>query len=234
MCRLWRTVPVVVALVAIGCTTAVPRPTSPPLGPPADFPADFYRQARERGARVFAIDAQQSQAVVRVYRGGRLASLGHDHVVASRDIHGYVLLSNDVAAAQADLYVPLDALSVDEPALRAAAGLGTTPSAADIEGTRRNMLDQSLETQRHPYARLQLTRPQGGWPALTLDAAVTLHGVTRTLPVTVQIDVSDYDLRVRGHLAVHQTDFGITPYSVLGGALAVQDRVDIAFVGRRY
>jgi hypothetical protein len=32
-----------------------------------------------------------------------------------------------------------------------------------------------------------------------------------------------------GTLAIEQSEFGITPFSILGGAIAVKDRVDIAF-----
>jgi polyisoprenoid-binding protein YceI len=229
MHRLKSTTPLLVALLAIACTTTVP-PTVPVVSrEPADFPVEVYRQARERGERVFAIDPHQSQAVIHVYRAGQLARLGHDHVVAARDIHGYVLVPGDIAAARADLYVVLDSLSVDEPALRAEAGLDTTPSAADIERTRRNMLDKTLEAQHYPTARLHLTRPQGDLPSPVLQAAITLHGVTRTVPVLVQMEVMEHNLRVRGRFALYQTDFGMIPYSLLGGALAVQDQVDISF-----
>ena len=230
MYRPWRTIPILTALLTIACTTTVP-PSIPTVSrePPADFPTEVYRQARERGEPVYAVDPHQSQAVIRVYRGGRLARFGHDHVVAARDIHGYALLPADIAAARADLYVLLDSLSVDEPALRAQAGLDTTPSASDIEGTRRNMLDKSLEAQHHPVARLHLTRSEGAYPAPVLNAAITLHGVTRTYPVPVQMEITERSLRVRGHFALNQTDFAMVPYSLLGGALAVQDQVDIAF-----
>jgi len=34
---------------------------------------------------------------------------------------------------------------------------------------------------------------------------------------------------VSGRLSFDQTDFGITPYSVLGGAIAVRNGVDLRF-----
>lgn len=234
MFRPWRTLPPLTALLLVACTTAAP-PAPVAHEPPPDFPTEPYWQARERGERVYAVDPHQSQAVIRVYRGGRLARFGHDHVVAARDIRGYALVPRDIALARADLYVLLDSLSVDEPALRAQAGLDTTPSAADIEATRRNMLDKTLEAQDHPLARLHLTRLAGDLPAPVLNAAITLHGVTRTLPVAVQLDTTEHSLHVRGRFSLSQTEFGMVPYSLLGGALAVQDQVDIAFevVGRR-
>jgi hypothetical protein len=34
---------------------------------------------------------------------------------------------------------------------------------------------------------------------------------------------------VTGHFSVLQSEFGMTPYSVLGGALRVQDWIDVDF-----
>ena len=61
-------------------------------------------------------------------------------------------------SGRADLYVPLDTLVVDEPALRAEAGFDTQPSAADIAGTRRNMLEKVLEADRYPFALIAVKR----------------------------------------------------------------------------
>ena len=42
-------------------------------------------------------------------------------------------------------------------------------------------------------------------------------------------------LSVAGRLSFEQTDFGITPYSLLGGAIAVRNALDLRFriVARR-
>lgn len=214
------------ALLVTACAPLPPvaeRPQPPPL-PEADYAA-----ARARGEAVYRIDGPRSLVTVRVYRGGRLASFGHDHVVASRAVEGLVLVASTPANARADLRMALDSLTVDEPALRAAAGLATTPSAADIEGTRRNMLDKTLEADRFPYVTLALTHAAGAPPRLTLNAAITLHGVTRVQPVSVEIEPDGDDLRARGRFALLQSDHGMTPFSILGGALEVQDRLDIEF-----
>lgn len=214
-------------LAACALIEPPPAPVAKPA--PPDLSAPFYRDAAARGEAVYAIDTQRSLAVMRVYRGGRLARFGHDHVVASRALQGFALLARAAAESRADLYIPLDMLTVDEPALRAEAGFETTPTAADAEGTRRNMLDKVLEAQRFPYAVLRLTRAAGELPAVTLTAEITLHGVTRTVPVPVELDTAAGELRALGRFSLNQTDFGMTPYSVLGGALQVQDRVDVRF-----
>src|SRR5258708_23733284 len=81
-------------------------------------------------------------------RRGPPARLGHDHVVASHEVTGYVAPGE----GRADLYVALARLVVDEPELRKEAGFDTQPSESDIEGTRSNMLNHVLEAERFPFA----------------------------------------------------------------------------------
>jgi hypothetical protein len=149
--------------------------------------------------------------------------------MASRDVHGYALLSGTADARRADLYAPLATLSVDEPALRARAGFDTQPSQRDIEGTKTNMLERVLDAAQFPFVALSLGAVDGE-ATLTATVAITLHGRTKTLPVTVALDTpSAEQLYARGRFSVKQTDFGIAPFSLLGGALRVEDGVDIEF-----
>jgi hypothetical protein len=141
-------------------------------------------------------------------------------VIAAHNLAGFVAPD----AARADLYVALDDLSVDELRLRQAAGFETQPSESDIAGTRTNMLDKVLETQRFPHA---LIRVNGG--AGKLAVVVTLHGVTRELEVPGAIRIDRRSMDATGRLTLNQTDFGITPYSIMGGAIQVQDRLELRF-----
>lgn len=191
---------------------------------PADFPAAHYEQLIARGAPVYRVDPGQSLVAIEVRRAGSLARLGHDHVVASHDVAGYVAPDE----GRADLYVPLDRLAVDEPALRADAGFDTQPSQTDIAGTRGNMLEKVLETEKYPFALIGASGPARAGGA-SLEVAITLHGTKRTLPVPVRIELGADDLRVSGRLSFDQSDFGIAPFSILGGAIAVRDRVDLRF-----
>lgn len=217
------------AMLAAACAPPLPRP-GPAPGPsaPPDFPAAYYMQAIAAGEPVYALDPARSLVVVAVRRGGTLARLGHDHVVASHDARGFVA----PRAARADLYVRLAELVVDEPALRAQAGFDSTPSAADIEGTRGNMLDKVLDAQRHPYALIHAARAGADD---RLAVAITLHGVTRDFEVPVRLEEGGDELRVAGTLAFDQSAFGIVPFSILGGAIEVRDRVSLRFdiVARR-
>ena len=224
MRRAWRFL-LGAALLAAGCAQV------PPAAPPAavrpgapELDAAYYRDAARRGAKVFQVEPGDSLLVARVYRGGALARLGHDHVVSSREPHGFI----DADKGLADLSVAVESLAVDDPAQRAAAGFDSTPSESDIAGTRSNMLEKVLEAERFPFVVLRVRSVVQG----VLEAEVSLHGVTRPMRIPARIDSGGERIDVSGSFAINQSDFGIEPVSVLGGTLTVQDRVDLSFAIR--
>src|ERR1041385_8307922 len=206
-----------------GCAPLLRGPA--PAAPPADFPEGYYREALAQGKPVFRVDPAESLIVIEVRRAGSLARLGHDHVVASREVVGYVAPGE----GRADLYVALARMQVDEAALRAEAGFDTQPTESDIEGTRANMLAKVLEADKFPFALISVSGANAKEKKTTLAVAITLHGHMRTLQVPTEIETDAEKIGVTGRLSFEQTDFGITPYSLLGGAIAVQNRVDLRF-----
>ena len=196
-----------------------------PSAPPAEFPEAYYLQALKQGKPVFRVDSRESLVVIEVRRSGSLARLGHDHVVASHEIVGYAAPDE----GRADLYVALARMQVDEAALRKEAGFDTQPSESDIEGTRANMLEKVLEADKFPFALIGVREANARRGDVTLSVAITLHGSTRTLQVPARIDADADGMSMTGRLSFEQTEFGITPYSLLGGAIAVQNRIDLRF-----
>ena len=207
------------------CAWDAPRLPEADGGAPANFPEQHYLQAAARGGRVFRVDPASSRVVIEVRRGGPLARLGHDHVVASHDLHGYIAPGE----GRADLYVALDQLVVDEPELRAEAGFDTQPTEDDIAGTRRNMLDKVLDADRHPFAIVAVNDNEAGGNRRRLRVVVTLHGLSRSVETAAQVKTTADEILVTGTFSIEQSQFGIAPFSVLGGAIAVQDRVNITY-----
>jgi len=214
------------ALLVAGCAEILR--IEAPAKPPAEFPEGEYQQALKTGKPVYRIDPAASLVVIEVRRGGKLARLGHDHVVASHDVTGYVAPGE----GRADMYIALARLVVDEPELRKEAGFDTQPSESDIEGTRSNMLNHVLEAEKFPFALIAVKDADAKEKKATLAVAITLHGHTRTLKVPSEIEADDRSIAVSGKLAFNQSDFGITPYSLLGGAIAVRDGVELRFMIR--
>lgn len=222
------------ALVLGGCITPPPVPVLPEGAPP-DFPADKYTGA-ERDAQIYTVASASSLVTVKVYRGGTLSRLGHDHVIAARRVEGYAALKSAAGGAtsvQADLYAALGDMSVDEAALRAAAGFATEPSEDDKQGTRANML-KSLDAGSFPFVQVALAAsiPARGAFEGEVEASVSvrLHGVEQAFRVPVAVSLSNDEIHASGSFEIAQTDFDIEPFSVMGGALAVKDELEIDFL----
>ena len=215
---------IAVAGLLAGCASPVPRLADVAGEQPAEFPDAYYRQAAARGQPVFEVDPASSLIVIEVRRGGTLAHLGHDHVVASHDVRGYLA----PAAGRADLYLRLDRLVVDERDLRAEAQFDTQPSAEAIAATRANMLDK-LGAGAHPWALVAVRDVSIEASGFRMNATLTLNGSTRAMDLSPQVVLSTGEVGVDGRVALEQTSFGITPFSILGGALQVQDRVSVGY-----
>ena len=208
--------------VLLSCTPLppAPAPASAPAAPAA-VPAPAWQR---QDMQLLHIAPAESLLTITVRRGGALARLGHDHVVASRSLQGIVA----PAPGRAQLRFRLDEMTVDEESLHQAAGLATTPSADAIAGTRHNMLVRVLEAERYPWVSIEARRTGD---KQVFDADITLHGVTRTvrLPVRVEQAADGRSLQASGSLLLKQSDFGIVPFAILGGAMAVQDQMELAF-----
>ena len=95
------------------------------------------------------------------------------------------------------------------------------------------MLGRVLEAERYPAVLLQvLAAPQGrSAPSTERDVTLqlTLHGVTRAMPARVLIEQLGGVMTASGSLQLRQSDFGITPMSVMGGAMTVADTLELRY-----
>jgi len=183
----------------------------------------------------YDVVAQESLLTILVYRGGTLASAGHNHVIASHDLGGTVYVPADPMRASFELHLPVATLTVDEAALRAqqvSADFPADVSESARAGTRRNMLGAALLDAEHSpeivlrALRMEKTADAGGMLA---RLQCVLRGEVRTLAVPVRYQRSADELIVSGALALRQTDLGLTPFSAMLGALQVQDEMRVSF-----
>jgi YceI-like domain len=210
------------ALLA-GCPTTAVRPPPPaaPL-PPVDL----------RGAALYHVSAQDSEVNIRVYRGGALSRLGHNHVVTSRNLSGRVWIHPSFERSGFELSFPVRELIVDDPDSRRAAGGDFPPdvSAADKDGTRKNMLGpEVLDAERYPTITMRSVKVAGTPEAPLITVRITIKDVSRDLEVPAQLRTEGRRLVASGKLEIRQTDFGIKPFSAALGAIEVQDLLPIDF-----
>ena len=209
------------------CSTTQPVPEPPATS--QEIPAEIYLNAAATSA-VYQVVPERSRAEILVHRAGRLQRLGHDHVILAPGIAGYALLDAErPQASRADLAIDLNALMVDAPELRAVYQLETHPSESDIQGTTKNMSEHVLQTATWPEAFVQVMGIESLEGETRCTASLTLKGTTKSFPTTIIVHRDEDVLSVRGSFDLNQSDYGIKPFSVLGGALSVQDRVEISY-----
>ena len=217
------------ALLASGCAPAPERPPPAPVQAAPPLPSDLYRPG-QAGVRVYAVRPRDSEVRILVYRSGSLAALGHNHVIASRDLEGFVRIEEQVGSGRADLSMPVATLSVDDPAMRAEAGpdfpLNVSPDAG--EATRRNLLGPVvLDAARYPYVTVTASLSAGPAREAVLETLFRVRDATYRTRVPARLTVDEQRLEVEADLTLSQTDLGLTPFSALAGALTVEDALPV-------
>ena len=215
----------------LACTLSA-CPTRPPPAPAVVPVVPAATVAPHRG-RPYDIVAGRSLLIVRVYRAGTLAAAGHNHIIASHSLSGTTYLPEDLSGASFEVHVAVDALTVDEPELRAQEPGGDFPpdvTDAARAGTRHNMLGPAvLDAADYPEVVLRAVRVEpAARGSLTAYIDAEVRGQHRPLSMTVRYELSGDTLTVSGDTALRQSDLGLTPFTALMGALAVQDEMRIS------
>jgi len=217
---------VLLALLA-GCH--VPPREAPP--PPAGAAAPEVPAVPAGPA--YRLDPARSELRILVYRAGALARFGHNHVLISRTLEGEVHLAapGTLAGAGFRVVLPVEGLAIDEPAARREEGdeFASQPTAADIEGTRHNLLGPAVLDAAHCPA-LVVTGTTAGAPG-ALRATATVDDCGRAARVEVPLEAGERggELTVRGGFSLRQSEMGLKPFSVGLGALAVRDELEVRF-----
>ena len=244
----WKLSCLATLLMLGGCPAPPPAP-APATSPPGAAPS-FPVPAPHAG-RPYDVAAESSLLTILVYRGGPLASAGHNHVIASHQLSGTIYVPADLTRSSFELHVPVATLTVDEPALRVQQGGADFPPGVSEEakaGTRRNMLGPALlDAEHHPEIVLRALRleppaggttPAGGAAAESASAPSdgvrawvesTVRGQVRSFAVPVRYRLADGELQAAGEFPLKQSELGLTPFSALLGALQVQDEMQVSF-----
>jgi hypothetical protein len=215
--------------VVASCVPRAPAPELPVGKFPTDFPSSFYSTVPRES--VFRIVQARSTLTIKVFRSGALAKLGHNHVIVSHEVDGFIYLADDFEKARADLFVPVAEFVVDDQPARAAAGpdFASQPTPSDIEGTRSNMLGSNLlDAGEWPFIEVQVTPLNMGSDSTRVQLSIKTRGHIATVPVEAHWKRNGSELSIQATFVTDHAALGLTPFSTLGGALRVADQIDIS------
>lgn len=219
----------VLALSLAACGALKGRHAAPPSpGPAPSLELPLPGQA-------YQIDENRSELRILVYRAGPLARFGHNHVMVNRRVHGAVNLVQEGASAFW-LRVPVAEFIVDELQARREEG---PDFAADVpddarSGTLHNMLSAAvLDAAEYPDISINGSAaagaPDSGAAPLVATLTIGVAGHESTIEVPFVLESDSGRLSASGSFELRQSALGLTPYSLMLGALQVQDAMTVKF-----
>lgn len=201
---------------------------------PHDQAIENVARAADRAAAAApapgGIDTEASRAYVLVDK----RRLGHKHGVEGRIKEGTIRLGAMRDAGK--IVFDMATFVADTPASRKYVGLdGEIKQSEQDEVTATMTGTATLDVAAHPTATFDIksatlltAKSADGDPQYELDGELTLHGKKNPLKVTAEVeDERDGKVRLVGQFTIKQTDFGIKPYSAVGGLVAVADALKI-------
>ena len=219
-----RTLAILFPLMLLGACETLPPPVDS-----AVLQERVDAEPRLPDAPRYIVDPNASEVRLLVYREGPLARFGHNHVI-SGPVRGEIRAGNSAADSGFHLEIPVTLFTVDSPAARVEEGEAFASEVSDEAraATRDNMLGKELlDAENMPIIEIDsisLTGPR--WNPTVL-ARTRLRGATRDLRFPAGVVEHDGELAVVASLRIRHSDFGLTPFSTLGGGLRVSDGVDI-------
>ncbi|MDV6261052.1 YceI family protein [Rhodococcoides yunnanense] len=162
------------------------------------------------------------QLAVRTDVTGRAAKMGHRLTIAVTSWTATVEWSEDTPTA-ITLVAEVSSLDV----VHAEGGL--TPWLGPEKIVAKANALKSFDADRYPSIRFRSEEITAGDSGFRLAGTLEIHGVSRKITV----DVNVTDLGDRWHIVsesiVRQSDYKITPYSQMFGAMKVVDEVTVTF-----
>jgi superoxide dismutase, Fe-Mn family len=151
-------------------------------------------------------------------RTGAAAKAGHDLLIHVTAWQARLELTED--GTESSLVLDADATS-----LRVREGIGGMQELGDDDkaNIEQTIGDEILLGKAIEF-RSTSVRPAAGGSRITVQGELTLVGAARPISFTLAVGA---DGRLSGRAVLTQSDWGITPYSTLFGALKVVDEVEV-------
>lgn len=173
----------------------------------------------------YQLAAGESTFTVQAFAEGLFSAFGHDPVIAIRDFSGELQFVPGTFES-ASLRVSIDVNSL------AVAGNVKDKDRGEIE---RTMREQVVEVQKYSEIvfssnNISTSRVGEGRYRVRIIGDLTFHGVTqKNLWVSAEATVKDDSLRTKGEFSLKQTDFGIKPFSAVGGTIKLKNELKFVF-----
>jgi polyisoprenoid-binding protein YceI len=173
---------------------------------------------------LYVIDPAASRFTVQAFATGLLSAFGHNPTIGIRDYAGEIQFVPDTfEKAFVRLKVQTSAMDVlDEM------------KNDDRKKLEQEMYERVLDVNRFPAAvfestQISVQKLDNGQCNGRVVGELSFHGVTRTHTFAVRATDMGTLLRISGDFPLHQSDYGIKPVSIAGGAIRLKDELKFKF-----
>ena len=168
----------------------------------------------------YPIGPDKATLSVHTGRQGAVAKAGHDLLIHVTDWHAKLELGEDGVATSIEL-------GADPTSLRVREGTGGIQALddGDLANIEQTIDDEVLERKEIGFRSTAIER---GRDAMRVEGELTLAG--QTAPIAFDLVLGE-DGSISGVAVVKQSNWGMTPYSALFGALKVKDEVEVRVEG---
>jgi len=174
----------------------------------------------------YSIDSQQSKLEIHVYKEGAFKVFGHDHLISAQQVSGQAQFDpQNIAQSSVRLRISTKSITVIDPG-------ESEKDRHQVQATMEG--EKVLDVSKFPEITFTSNgvsaakKTPDGWE-LTLAGKLNLHGVEKLASFPLHVRADANELRGQGELSILQTDYGITPVRVGGGAVKVKDKLKITF-----
>jgi polyisoprenoid-binding protein YceI len=164
-------------------------------------------------AQPASIDGARSTVTIRVYKTGLFSGFAHNHSIKA-----------PIASGTIDREALAVTLTFNVVDLQLADTEGSESDHKDIDATMKG--PKVLDAAQFPTISFSSKRVDAvGQDAYKVTGDLKFHGAVREIVLPVNFSSGAY----KGSITLKQTDFGITPVKIAGGAVSVKDAIDISF-----
>ncbi len=198
--------------------------SSTPEKQPAEWPK--WRDLALPVGQIYTLDSDNSQISLVVLKEGPLANKGHNHVISVEQMTGRLVWARLRTASRFRIEFPVNQLRVDDPKLRLMdpQTFDTTPNDKAIRGTQDNLLgNKLLDAETYPVISIEGIYLQGEFPNIHIESLISIKGGLFTQIIPVDVVANGTVIDVSAGFELRQSELGIKPFSVFGGALRVSD-----------
>ena len=172
----------------------------------------------------FVIDTGASRFTIQAFATGLFSAMGHNPVIGIGKYTGEVNFSSKTMEGSGfRLTIQAGSLSVQDDV-----------NDKDRREMERLMNENILETGKYPeigYESPSMTVSKLGDAlySVSLNGTLKFRGVSRSQAVTARVAEFGEMLRASGEFTLRQSDYGIKPFSIAGGALKLKDEIKFSF-----